>query len=274
MKKKIIILAGLIILVGGLNAPKIANWYQRWSYESNKIDLSKIPTPSPTLTATPTPTPTPTPTSTATPAPIVTASPTPKPAGLPSSILIKGVPFTSQAPHGNWDETHEETCEEASLLIIHKYLQGDRRSRLPADEAEKDLQDIIAWEKQNFGTYFDTTAAQSVQMAKEYYGHPNTYVKYDIKSEDIKKEIAAGNPVIVPAAGRLLKNPYYTAPGPIYHHLVIIGYTSSEFITNDVGTRHGLGFRFPITRVMEAIHDWAGNKDNILEGRKAMIVVK
>lgn len=272
MKKKLFVLFALIILVGGLNSSRIANWYQRWSYENDKIDLSKIPTPSPTPISTSTPTEAPTPTPSAAPSP--TATPTPKPAELPNSILIKGVPFTSQAPHGNWDETHEETCEEASLLIIHKYLQGDRRSRLPADEAESDLQAIINWQKENFGNYFDTTAAQSVRMAKEYYGHSNTYVKYDITAEDIKIEIAAGNPVIVPAAGRLLKNPYYTAPGPIYHHLVIIGYTSTEFITNDVGTRHGLGFHFPITRVMDAIHDWAGNRDNILDGRKAMIVVK
>ena len=36
----------------------------------------------------------------------------------------------------------------------------------------------------------------------------------------IKEFLMAGKLVIVPAAGRQLGNPYYKAPGPVYHMLV------------------------------------------------------
>jgi len=89
--------------------------------------------------------------------------------------------------------------------------------------------------------------------------------------EDIKRQLVAGRPVIVPSAGRLLGNPFYNQPGPIYHMLVLRGYTKTKFITNDPGTRRGEGYQYSFDVVMQAMRDW--NNGDVLNGRKVVLVI-
>ena len=88
---------------------------------------------------------------------------------------------------------------------------------------------------------------------------------------DLKAYIDAGRPVIVPAAGRELGNPFFSGEGPIYHMLVVRGYTEDTFITNDPGTRHGKNYSYNIDTFMEAIGDWEGH--NPASGAKRVIIV-
>jgi len=78
-----------------------------------------------------------------------------------------------------------------------------------------------------------------------------------------------------------LGNPYFRTPGPIYHMLVVKGYDEDEFITNDVGTKRGDGFRYKYDRLISAIHDWdhqsaeGGMTDEeIARGRRVLIVIE
>jgi|GEM_PF-4413205 len=71
------------------------------------------------------------------------------------------VPFTTQAPYANWDEVHEETCEEASALNVHYYYQG---KTFTPDIADQELQDLIAYENDTLGFYKDTTAQQTADL--------------------------------------------------------------------------------------------------------------
>jgi len=77
-----------------------------------------------------------------------------------------------------------------------------------------------------------------------------------------------------------LNNPNFKQPGPIYHMLVIKGYNSWEFITNDPGTRKGNSFKYPYSTLINAVHDW--NHDlavggmteaEMAQGAKVMIAV-
>jgi hypothetical protein len=195
-------------------------------------------------------------------------------AGLPNKISIN-VPFTSQAPFGVWDQYHEEACEEASLIMMKYYLDG--KSLTPA-VAEQEIQSMIAFEIKTYGDYKDTSAEQNVRIFADFYGLPdngkNLKVVYDFSQEDLKKYLSFGNPIIIPAAGQLLGNPNYTAPGPPYHNLVLTGYDGNTIITNDPGTRKGQGYKYDIKSLYNAIHDFPGNINNINQGRKAMIVVE
>lgn len=164
------------------------------------------------------------------------------------------VPFTSQAPHANWDADHEEFCEEAAVLMVGRFYQ--QRSIANADDAENGLQQIKQWEVDHLGFYFDTTAAETAQILEGLY-NLHVDLKVDPTIRDIKLAIAQGQLVIVPAAGRELGNPNFTAPGPIYHNLVIRGYTADgKFITNDPGTRKGEEYVYDQDVVMGAMHDW------------------
>lgn len=188
---------------------------------------------------------------------------------IPEKIRID-VPFTSQAPYGVWDERHEESCEEASLLMVAKYLSGES---LTPEIAEKEIQEMIDFQIEGCGDFKDSDMDKVSRLAKYFYKIENLKVIYDFEKEDIKKELAKGNPVIVPTAGRLLGNPYFTLPGPLYHNLVLIGYDEDNIITNDPGTKRGKGYTYNIDILYNAIHDFPGKKEDIEYGRKAMIII-
>ncbi len=115
------------------------------------------------------------------------------------------------------------------------------------------------------------TVAQTGIVAEQLYGYNRVKVFTNPTIDQIKAELAAGHPVIVPAAGQQLGNPYFTAPGPVYHMLLIRGYTADGFITNDPGTRRGEGFVYAFDDLMSAMHDW--NAQDINQGQKAVLVV-
>lgn len=208
---------------------------------------------------------------------------------IPPEINI-AVPFLVQAPHAVWDQLHKEACEEAALIMFSAFYhpvslreifrretgdppKGDKGiQKISQDEAELAIQNLVKWEKENLGFFESTNAEENVRILKEYFGLSGARAVYDITVEDIKKELAAGRPMIVPAAGRLLPNPYYRRPGPLYHMLLIKGYTKDgRFITNDPGTKRGKDFTFKFGDLYNAIHDWVPGGD-ILTGRKTMIV--
>ena len=186
---------------------------------------------------------------------------------LPKKFSLS-VPFTVQAPFADWGDPYQEACEEAALLIVHSYLAGNV---LTKEQADKDLLALIAWEEQQ-GFAQDITLTELAEVAEAYYGYRAEVIQNPTK-EEIQKQISLGNPVIVPAAGRMLGNPYFSGEGPWYHMLVITGYDGKRFITNDPGTRHGEGYKYKHQILMEAIHDWAGVKEEIQEGGKVALIL-
>lgn len=188
------------------------------------------------------------------------------------------VPFTSQAPHSNWNMPWQEACEEAALMMVHHYLLG-HGDVMDKNAANLEILKMVDWQIKNWGGHFDLSASEIARLAEEYYGHKNVKVKYDVRVKDIKRELSQGNPVIVPAAGRLLANPYFTPPGPVYHNLVIVGYDENGFITNDPGVWQGHRFRYSYENLLDSVHDFVdgttkANPHPILSGKKAMIIIE
>lgn len=216
-------------------------------------------------------TPTDTPAAEPTTSPPSQPDPTPK----PMATVNLSVPFTSQAPYQMWDALHGEACEEASMIMAAAYFNGET---LTAHTAEQQILNLINWESVN-SYQVDVTAAETVQILKDYYNLEAVAV-FDVTVERIKQELSDGRLVIVPAAGRELGNPYYTPPGPIYHMLVIRGYTDKEFITNDPGTKRGEEYRYSYKRLLDAVHDWDHARavdgmtdEEMAQGAKVMVVV-
>lgn len=169
------------------------------------------------------------------------------------------VPFTTQAPGANWDADHEEFCEEATVVMAGRFFTN--RPISSTADAESALQAVKQWELDNLGFYFDTTAEETAAMARGVYGL-NVVLKTNPTITDIKQALAEDKLVIVPAAGRQLGNPNFKAPGPIYHNLVLRGFTKDgKFITNDPGTRKGEAYIYDQSVVMNAMHDWVPNGD-------------
>lgn len=188
---------------------------------------------------------------------------------VPAERNLK-VPFTSQAPHANWDEDHEEFCEEASVLMVGRYFED--RTIANKDDAEAALQRLKARELELFGYFKDTTAEETARLLEDVYA-VETELLRDPTVAQLKAALAESRLVIVPAAGRQLGNPNFRQPGPLYHMLVLKGYTKDgQFITNDPGTRKGADYVYPFERVMTALHDWNGG--DVSNGAKVAIVVR
>ncbi|MFH1426761.1 MAG: C39 family peptidase [Candidatus Kerfeldbacteria bacterium] len=177
------------------------------------------------------------------------------------------IPFTPQAPHANWDLPYQEACEEASMMMAARFLQG--RTIEDADDADRAILQLVEYGK-SLGYPVDTTAEETATILTSFYGL-RTEVLRDFSWDEIKEAIADGYPVIIPAAGQQLQNPNFTEPGPRYHMLVIKGYSPEKIITNDPGTKNGFNYEYDYNTLFSAIHDWnGGDVDN---GAKAAIIV-
>src|SRR3990167_6055155 len=207
------------------------------------------------------------------PQPIVSSSPSPV---LKPKVLFD-VPFVSQAPTGNWDDPRQQDgCEEAAAYMGMLWVMGSEAPKT-LEEQEKKILEIADWEEKEYGNYRDTSAEDTLErIYRQYFKYDKVKVVKDVTAEKIKQELSAGNLVQVPADGRVLGNPNYTAPGPERHNLVIIGYDDStgEFITNDNGTRRGKNYRYKYEVMMSAIRDYpTGYHEPITGKHKAMIVI-
>jgi|SRR3989344_225993 len=179
------------------------------------------------------------------------------------------VPFTPQAPDAIWDETFKEACEEAAALMVDYYYKN--KTLAPA-VATAEILKMVDWQIKNFNGHFDLTVQQTAEMIKNYFGYQKVEVLDNPTIDDIKFHLNKKRPVIVPAAGRELANPYFRTPGPLYHMLVIKGYTENQFITNDPGTKRGENYLYDYEIIMNAMHDW-NNSGEITEGAKRIIVI-
>ena len=177
------------------------------------------------------------------------------------------VTFAAQAPQGDWSLPYKEACEEASLLMVYYYFT---EKELNNDIMNDEILKLVDWQEERFGYYEDTDTEEMIITAEEYF---NMKVKrLDNPTVNIlKKELAEGNLIVVPVDGQKLPNPYFRPPGPPYHVLVIRGYDSDEFISNDPGTRRGDGFKYKYDDLVEVIHDFNGG--DILNGKPSVIIV-
>ena len=198
-----------------------------------------------------------------------------QPQVLPKQVLLD-IPFTAQAPLREWkDPRQQDGCEEAAIFMAAHWIKDE--PFVSPQAAKEEILALSHYQDEKFGFYQDTSAEDTAKLLKDYFGYDST-VTYNIVGEDlIKKELAAGNLVIVPVNGRKLNNPYYTPPGPDRHMIVIVGYDeeTSEFITNDAGIMRGKSYRYPQATLMSALRDYpSGRHEPFADMPTAMIVAE
>ena len=177
------------------------------------------------------------------------------PAPLPAFVNLP-VPFTSQAPKGEWSASQHD-CEEASLAMVDRYLRGDRSGGLiDPDAAEAAIRGMTPWKVSQ-----DLVPSQLGLMAREHLGW--SYRIYAATPANIKQQIALGRPVIVGVLTHGLGNPAY--PGyrdhyeqpdwSVSHFVVVTGYDASSAILNDPGINQGHGYHISFSQLFYAITD-------------------
>lgn len=191
-----------------------------------------------------------------------------RPRLAPPSEINLAVPFYPQAPDGNWDAPWQEACEEASSVLAVYYATG---KPLTKDQFRAEILALVDWENKTFGSYEHATVDQTARMMREALGFSDFEIVDNPTVNQMKGVLAKGSVIVAPFSGKDLKNPFYSNDGPLYHMMVIRGFDSQNFITNDVGTKRGENFIYPISRIMETMHDW--NATDIHLGAKRVIVV-
>lgn len=184
------------------------------------------------------------------------------------ATLTLAVPFTSQAPFEDWNEPFQNACEEANLIMIDAYFKGET---LTPNIATERLLALMEWQKSH-GFAMSVSLEQASRIAKERLGYDSRILE-NLTRSDIEATLAAGHPVIVPTAGRMLRNPHFVNGGPWYHMLTVIGHDDDSFIVNDPGTAVGEAYRYQKNILLEAIHDHTGQDDHIGEGPKRGLVI-
>lgn len=170
------------------------------------------------------------------------------------------VPFTSQAPEGNWQEPWQNACEEASIVMIQNFYS---EQGLTIAKAREQILAIFQLKQDTAPTSKD----ESMERIAEIINSGNLIWQAHVVDEPsldvLKAELSDNHPIIAPVYGPLLNNPNYTNPGPLYHVIVITGYddATGEFITHDPGTEQGENYRYPYEVLLTALHDYLVNKD-------------
>jgi hypothetical protein len=205
---------------------------------------------------------------------------TPAPIELRSVSLE--VPFTSQAPDGNWkEERFQDGCEEAAAVMAHCAISKSQcpisNGVIDKEFVKNEILKMAKWQEDNYGSFVDTSVEDTAnRLIGEYFG-----LEYGVlrlaSSGDIVRELMEGNIVITPMNGRLLDNPNFTAPGPERHMVLVRGYDheTKEFVTNDPGTRKGEKYRYPVDVFWNAIRDYpTGDHERIVDEEKRMVVAR
>ncbi|MFN2462908.1 MAG: C39 family peptidase [Candidatus Dormibacteria bacterium] len=173
----------------------------------------------------------------------------PSPESAPPEGAILEVPYTVQAPFGNW-RVHEESCEEAAMLMYRLFLHGDHRTDIPPAEADAGIRALKNWQVQNWGSEVDLSIDRTGQLAQANWGY--RYSVIQATRETIRQAISDGHPVVVPVMTHSLQNPHY-GPKSVYHELVIKGYNAGGVITNDPGVLEGKNWFYSWSILFDAI---------------------
>jgi len=163
------------------------------------------------------------------------------------------VPFTSQAPEENWDQPWQDACEEASVLMISSYYN---KHKITKSYAVSEINRMIDWETENNWAYSISAKNVTTLLNNELENKNEFEMVENPTIEQIKYSISNGNPVLGLFYGKELENPNFNNGGPDYHTLIIKGYTETQFITNDPGTKNGKNFLYSYENIMNALHDW------------------
>ncbi len=188
---------------------------------------------------------------------------------LPAGVNL-AVPFTSQAPTGDWGEPYQDAGEETAAIMVDAYYRGISGT-IPSDQATRAIDAIVGYEDSSSGYSKDAGADETARFIKGYFKYHEVVVAPLTDVVQLKRALANGFPVIVPIDGKLLPNLNLRNGSPIYRMLVVKGYVKNMLMINDPGARNGADVIYTLTAFIHAVHDWNGG--DFFHGKPVMIII-
>ncbi len=172
------------------------------------------------------------------------------------------VPFTPEAPDGLMVKPWNNSCEEASIIMLDEYYKGNTQKTIPKPTAKTAILDYIAIEDKIFGYNANANATEITRLINGYSKYFEANVKTNPTLDEIKNELNAGRPVFALLYGYNLNNPriQFLRGGSYYHTFVIKGFDEDkkEFIVNDNGDlKQGLDLRYSYDTILGALRDYS-----------------
>ena len=194
------------------------------------------------------------------------------PVNLPAAVILP-VPFTSQAPLNNWPD-RQHTCEEASLVMVDRYLKGDHNATIDGRTADQAINQVTSWKPA-----LDLTSQQVGEVAKKNWGY--NYKMLPADRLNMKQQLALGRPLLMGVRTHGLGNPNY--PGyrnhfedpnwSVSHFLVVIGYDNTDhFVLNDPGLTRGASYHILYDQLIHAIDDHDQAYPSLSSGRVFLVL--
>src|SRR5262245_25901062 len=141
------------------------------------------------------------------------------PSALPDQILL-WVPFTTQAPLGNWAE-HQESCEAANLTQLWFYWQHSQATVIDPRTADAYIRMIDGWKPRP-----DLDDTMLGDLAVAHWGY--TYQLLPDDPAVIAQQLSAGRPLLAEVRTHGLGNSHY--PG-YSSHFEQTGWSVPHFVT-------------------------------------------
>ncbi len=178
------------------------------------------------------------------------------------AFRIKEVPFTTQAPLGDWGEPWNEFSEEAVMAMARLWYLDEQIISL--DQIALMMKDIARYELEVFGSSTLSDIYQVQIVLKNFFGM-NSEILENPDISRMKEVLEEGSIIIAPINGKILLNPYYGNPAPSNHMVLIYGWKENYFITHDPGTSRGKSYLYEQKNILDSIQD--------LDAQKRILIV-
>ena len=173
----------------------------------------------------------------------------------PRYIEVREVPFTSQAPKGDWGSPWDDFAEEAIMTMVRQWWKNE--ALLSVEQSEATMLDIARYEEENIGNEGLLSIEQVQSSLDDFFAIPSQILD-DPSVEQLKATLDEGSILIAPINGQVLLNPHYGNPAPENHMILIYAWEGDIFITHDPGTRHGESVTYDQQKILESIQDLNG----------------
>jgi Peptidase_C39 like family len=195
------------------------------------------------------------------------------PVNLPTAVSLP-VPFTSQAPLNNWAD-RQHTCEEASIVMVDRYLRGDHSGALiDPRTADNAINQVTAWKPAQDLTLKQVGEVANINLSWAYKILPSDRL-------NMKQQLALGRPLIFGVRTHGLGNANYPgyrthyeqAGWSVSHYLVVTGYDQADtYILNDPGLTRGHGYHISYDQLMHAVDDLDQAYPSLNAGRSFLVL--
>lgn len=175
-----------------------------------------------------------------------------------ANTFILPVPYTSEMPEGIEKRPWVNACEEASIVMIDKFYQGE--STISTSTAIGAMKVLFAIQDKLYGSNDNSSSEHTAYLINNYESYRAT-IKENPTLEEIKNELRNNRPVLSFHYGFDLKNKNipFSPNGSSYHAMVIVGYDDSKqsFLTHDPGdTIEGANHLYDYQLFMNSFHDY------------------